>query len=248
VSDNLRVEYDRPETLHEMIDWLVDSDPLELRDLALNLLADVETLKAQRDAALAEVSELKAIRDRLMEEREFFREHSMTLNTVCYRIVRALNGGQPEATYIGSPVADTERLIAQHHEANALLVEERGLHAATRAELAEANAKIERLRWSAIYTPGRRCRFCGGRENEHRMSCRHYVGPLEHQMTLRGINPSFGGWDYDCTCGRSARVGRLAGDDDGRPVCPAMNETWRGPAVDGLTADGAGTAEGGDGG
>lgn len=43
----LRVAYDRPETLAETIDWMVDSDPLELRDLALNLLRDVEMLKAE---------------------------------------------------------------------------------------------------------------------------------------------------------------------------------------------------------
>lgn len=47
MATDLRVRYDQPETVETMIDWLVDSDPLELRDLALNLLADVETLKAQ---------------------------------------------------------------------------------------------------------------------------------------------------------------------------------------------------------
>ncbi len=48
---DLRVEYDRPETVYEMLDWLVDSDPIELRNFAQNLLEDVETLKARLAAA-----------------------------------------------------------------------------------------------------------------------------------------------------------------------------------------------------
>ena len=33
--------------IKKMLDWLVDSNPIELRDLALNLLRDMETLKAE---------------------------------------------------------------------------------------------------------------------------------------------------------------------------------------------------------
>jgi len=50
----LRVAYDNPKTAAVMIDWMVDSDPVELGQLAQNLLSDVETLKAQLAAAKAE--------------------------------------------------------------------------------------------------------------------------------------------------------------------------------------------------
>jgi hypothetical protein len=46
-AEKLRVEYDLPEAVDAMIEWLVDNDTIELRDLALNLLHDVEVLKAQ---------------------------------------------------------------------------------------------------------------------------------------------------------------------------------------------------------
>ena len=43
----LKVEYDQRDTVAEMIRWLAQEDPEELRDLALNLLDDVETLKTR---------------------------------------------------------------------------------------------------------------------------------------------------------------------------------------------------------
>lgn len=55
---DLRVKYDTADTVADMLNWLVDSDPIELRDLALNLLADVETLK--RDAASAHAEGVRA--------------------------------------------------------------------------------------------------------------------------------------------------------------------------------------------
>lgn len=118
-----------------------------------------------------------------------------------------------------------------------------------RAELAEAKVRIEKLVWSKTYHPGWRgdrmvgiCRLCGGEENNHRMRCRHYVGPLEHKMHLRGINGSFGGYDYDCICGGWFRQGGLAGHGDGtidaEVVCPKASETWRGEEVD-ISSDSA---------
>lgn len=149
------------------------------------------------------------------------------------------------ALQAGSGEVEIEQLRADVDHLRARLVEEQEAHAATRAT-------VEQLRWSAIYHAGGRCRRCGGKEHEHQMHCRHYVGPLEHRMWLRGVNGSFGGWDYDCKCGQSARVGGLAGIEGLKPgelpPCPSASETWRGPAVDGLTADGAGTPEGSDGG
>lgn len=64
----LRVSYDKADTFAQQIDWLVDSDPLELRDLALNLLHDVEVLKAELER-LARV-EAKAIRVVQLAERD----------------------------------------------------------------------------------------------------------------------------------------------------------------------------------
>lgn len=46
MSAKLRVQYDRWQTVAEMLDFLVDNNPIELRDVATNLLRDVETLKA----------------------------------------------------------------------------------------------------------------------------------------------------------------------------------------------------------
>lgn len=52
-APELRVSYDKPGTVVDMLDFLVDGDPIELRDIAINLLHDVETLKAQLAAAEA---------------------------------------------------------------------------------------------------------------------------------------------------------------------------------------------------
>jgi hypothetical protein len=53
------------------------------------------------------------------------------------------------------------------------------------------------------------------------MTCRHYVGPLQHLWITRRFNPTFGGTDYYCSCGRSVRV------DEEVPVCPDVALTWR---------------------
>lgn len=43
----LRVAYDEPKTVREMIRYLTEHDAEELRDLALNLLHDVEVLRKE---------------------------------------------------------------------------------------------------------------------------------------------------------------------------------------------------------
>jgi len=94
--------------------------------------------------------------------------------------------------------------------------------------------EIERLRLAVVYraTPkGWLCRNCGGKEDAHKMYCRHYVGPLEHRFTHTRWNDSLGGQEYDCCCGGSARVGGMAGSIPygDEPVCPNLAEVWRGP-------------------
>lgn len=60
---NLRVFYDKADTVAEMADGLVDSDPLELRDLALNLLHDVEALKAALTEAHSVMDQMQRLDD-----------------------------------------------------------------------------------------------------------------------------------------------------------------------------------------
>jgi hypothetical protein len=52
----------------------------------------------------------------------------------------------------------------------------------------------------------------------HKMSCRFYVGPVEHRVV--GGAPSLTHWATRCSCGRSYDV-----EDGG---CPNAEEDWRG--------------------
>jgi hypothetical protein len=85
-----------------------------------------------------------------------------------------------------------------------------------------------------------RCRVCGGlldpehfptlhpKDFGHRMFCRFYVGPVEHQWTDQRPNFTFGGVDWICSCGQSYRA--LAGATGANgPDCPNRAENWRGP-------------------
>jgi hypothetical protein len=47
MSDDLRVDYGKPESLYARLDHLVDTDPIALRDVAWNMAQDVETLNAR---------------------------------------------------------------------------------------------------------------------------------------------------------------------------------------------------------
>jgi hypothetical protein len=102
-----------------------------------------------------------------------------------------------------------------------------------RPVMLELVEEIERLRRSAIYRAGFNgviCRRCGGGENDHRMHCRYYVGPLEHRFIHDHWNDTFGGRDFDCICGRSVRVGGMAGSVPygDEPVCPDAAVAERG--------------------
>lgn len=101
-------------------------------------------------------------------------------------------------------------------------------------ELDKALAKIERMKWLQIYRPGAdstgprgRCRTCSGWEHGHRMDCPHYEGPLTHQWHFVDVNGTFGGYDYQCSCGRRARIGGIAGAGELQP-CPDAALDWRG--------------------
>jgi|SRR6185369_826380 len=47
MSDDLRVDHDKPEDLYERLDGLVDTDPIALRDVAWSMARDVERHKAR---------------------------------------------------------------------------------------------------------------------------------------------------------------------------------------------------------
>jgi hypothetical protein len=105
--------------------------------------------------------------------------------------------------------------------------EQRGREAAE----AEYKPRLERMR---DYTSAGNCRSCGTRHGgTHHMSCRHYVGPLEHKWIKKDWNGTFGGIDHRCTCGGWFRKGGLAGHGDGteeaEAVCPNAAQDWRGP-------------------
>lgn len=93
-------------------------------------------------------------------------------------------------------------------------------------ELVEA--EIHTARYSVMSQPGK-CRFCWMTPLDpgphHRMHCRFYRGALEHRLALTGINGTFGGADYMCSCGGYVRVGGMAGQEEA--VCPREKETER---------------------
>lgn len=105
------------------------------------------------------------------------------------------------------------------------------------AELESLRAQVKRLQLLRDYGPSGHCRGCGRKADEHLMSCRLYVGPLEHRWIRTGVNGTFGGVDHYCTCGGWFRQGGLAGHGDGtndaEPVCPNVEQAHR-AAVDAL--------------
>lgn len=108
------------------------------------------------------------------------------------------------------------------------------------AEVEQLRAQVERWRVAADYRQGSRglvCRYCSGGEHTHRMYCRYHVGPLIHSWVKVDANRTFGGTDYECSCGGWFRQGGLAGHGDGtentEPICPDAGLTWRGPQPDG---------------
>jgi hypothetical protein len=64
-------------------------------------------LAAVFDMMREESAELAAVR----QERDRYREHSVTLNTVGYRLAEALDGEKGAEQYVGNPVEQAERLI-----------------------------------------------------------------------------------------------------------------------------------------
>lgn len=103
-----------------------------------------------------------------------------------------------------------------------------------------AEAAVADKLWRATHTVRGACRYCSTRPPEpsslHRMSCRFYVGPLEHRWARDGWNGTFGGVDHFCVCGGWFRLGGIAGHGDGTEeadvVCPNADQDWRGPKAD----------------
>ena len=119
-----------------------------------------------------------------------------------------------------------------------------------RGEVYRLREEIDKLRWLQTYRLTGHCRDCGGKENAHRMHCRHYVGQLTHKWNASRLNGTFGGVDYDCSCGKSIRVGGMAGTDPKEgdpPPCPNAEQTWRGPIIAAVDALEAGATTGGEG-
>lgn len=92
---------------------------------------------------------------------------------------------------------------------------------------------VEKSLWNAANTNYGKCNSCNAlvlegwaRPNRpvqpHRMTCRWYIGPVEHRLLRTTYNSFWNVNDYECTCGRSWREGDEAG-------CPNTAETWRGP-------------------
>jgi hypothetical protein len=110
---------------------------------------------------------------------------------------------------------------------------EHGIHidACTECEVDAVVAVVEPRLWRSRNVVNGRCRYCGtnsDRGKQHRMYCRHYVGPLEHRWVRERYNGTFGGLDHECQCGGSVRVGGIAGTE-GLPACPNVDQDWRGP-------------------
>jgi hypothetical protein len=92
-------------------------------------------------------------------------------------------------------------------------------------------AVVEKSLWNAANTNYGKCSSCNAlvlegwaRPNRpvqpHKMTCRWYVGPLEHRRLRSSYNTFWQKTEYECTCGGTWREG-----GDG---CPNVAETWRG--------------------
>jgi len=91
---------------------------------------------------------------------------------------------------------------------------------------------IDGVLWNAHHTLRGKCRHCNAlvlerwaklyhREVQpHRMSCIHYVGPLEHRDVYE--SQALTHWSTECSCGKSR-------DKSRELLCPNSAETWRGP-------------------
>lgn len=92
---------------------------------------------------------------------------------------------------------------------------------------------IEEIQFRSMHWQGGKCRWCrvivsevlakglGKKLQPHRMTCRFYVGPVEHIKTGGG-HQMLTHWATHCTCGESWDAERY-------DECPNSAETWRGP-------------------
>ncbi len=206
---------------HETYERLAPSFGYETREASAKPWAEVP----ERNRALM-IAVCSEIRDNALAEVARLREE-LAMARASERAALAAEAGRQTPIIAGWDQLQRELVGLRAHR-DALVT-----------QLAQAEVTITNLQWGAIYRPGLDggiCRACGGKEHAHRMHCRHYVGALEHRMIFRGINGTFGGSDYDCTCGEWFRQGGLAGHGDGSAtaevICPHIDQAWRGPQPD----------------
>ncbi len=63
----------------------------------------------------------------------------------------------------------------------------------------------------------------------HHMSCSQRVGPVQHNSSGSGYNPTTKTAKYYCTCGTEWTATYEPGDARASETCPNAAETWRGP-------------------
>lgn len=83
------------------------------------------------------------------------------------------------------------------------------------------NTSYGKCRWCYVLVVESWAKACGKEVRPHRMTCRFYVGPVEHRAG--GGAQSLTHWSTSCSCGRSY--------DAGRGGCENAAEAWRGPAA-----------------
>lgn len=96
----------------------------------------IRSFRDENDALRAEVARLTTEWDEAREQAAKFHSHSVTLNSVGYRISEALAAHKGSEQYLGQPIADVERLIARLKAAEAEL-----------ARQEPVIAEIETWRW-----------------------------------------------------------------------------------------------------
>jgi len=95
---------------------------------------------------------------------------------------------------------------------------------------------VEEIRFRSMHWQDGKCRWCrvivsevlakglGKQLQPHRMTCRFYVGPVEHHKT--GGHQMLTHWATHCTCGNSW-------DAEQSDECPNSAEVWRAPTPEG---------------
>lgn len=147
-------------------DWDVavcTSDGRQLVQLAEVLLGDWDTRENHPQAAAdAEfIAHTRQDVPALLAEVERLRAHSITLNSISYRIAEALDEHKGQESYAGNPAEQAERLIADRDDYAARLRATDDAYRQQCEKLCAAEAEVERLRadmrafaWSVLLSRG----------------------------------------------------------------------------------------------